>query len=325
MQIPVDESGPLGLDFGGFYAVSFFDEQVGWIAGDNGEVQRTIDGGMAWERKELSSSERIVDIFAVSDTSALAVVQTGQLFYTENLGEAWEEAFPFEDSLGGSPMIFTMFAKDNFAYVGGAPGSYSSPYTSLLDEIDTDWMLWQEISNPIVAVDSIHPFFTDMHFFDRDTGWVVGWDKLILYTKDKGQNWTQLPSPDTLTNELNSVTLTPDSMEAWIVGNDGLVISTRPFPIPIGIEPEIHRSFTVYPNPNQGRFYIQNPFTSPREAISMIYDLQGKLVHSQAIAFSSQARQAVEIPTLTEGIYILHMHAEGELFQPQKLIVRQRL
>lgn len=324
MEVPVDESGPLGTDFGGFYAVSFFNEQVGWIAGDNGEIQSTIDGGMAWERKELSSTERVVDVYALTDTSALALVQSGQLFYTENLGEVWEEAYPFEDSLGENPMMFAMFGEDNFAYAAGAPGSYSSPYISFLDEIATDWMLWQEISNPIVAVDSIHPFFTDMHFVDRDSGWVVGWDKLILYTKDKGQNWTQLPSPDTVTNELNGVTLTRDSMEVWIVGNDGLAISTRPFPIPIGIEPEIHRSFTVFPNPNNGNFYIQNPFTSPREAISTVYDLQGRLVHKQAIVFSSQAQQAVKMPALEEGIYILHMHAEGELFQPQKLIVRPR-
>ena len=118
--------------------------------------------------------------------------------------------------------------------------------------------------------------------------------------------------------------MTPDSLETFIVGNDGLVISTKPFPIPIGIDPEIHRSFSVYPNPNQGRFYIKNPFNRPQDAISRIYDLQGRLVHEQPIAFISEPQQVIDTQGLQEGIYILHMIAEGEAFSPQKLILRPR-
>jgi photosystem II stability/assembly factor-like uncharacterized protein len=321
-QVAIDEGGPLGPDFGAIRAISFFNEQIGWLAGDNGEAQLTTDGGSSWMRKETGHPESISGIISLSDTSAMAVLINGLLLYTEDMGEVWMDARVFEDTLGESPAIYSLFEGDNNAWVAGAPGRNPYPYISFIDEISNNWMNWQAISSPVVAVDSANPHYTDIHFTAPDTGWVIGWDKLILFTHNGGQSWTQLPSPDSLTNELNGLFLTPDTNAVWIVGNDGLVISTQPFPLPpMAIEPEIQSNFILYPNPNSGQFFIQNPFDRPKEALLYVYDMQGKLVFEKPLSFSASKRQIVDLQGIQQGIYVAQLVAEGEVFTPRKLVV----
>lgn len=320
-QVAIDESGPLGPEFGSLRSISFHNGQIGWIAGDNGEAQLSTDQGDTWIRKETGQTEAITGILSLSDTSAMAVLENGVLIFTEDQGETWMDARVFEDTLAESPAIFSLFGGENKAWVAGAPGPYGSPFISFNIEISNDWMLWDAISSPVVAVDSASPFYTAIHFSSVDTGWVIGWDRLILHTENGGQSWTQLPSPDTTTNELNGLTLRPDSNEVWIVGNDGLVISTVPFAPVLSLEDPIKQSLQVYPNPCMGSIFIQNPFDFPREAALLISDLQGKVVVEKPLSFLNEARKRIDLADIPQGMYIVQLLAEGELFKAQKLRV----
>ncbi len=203
----------------------------------------------------------------------------------------------------------------------GTPGPLSSPLMGFLDEISNDWEAWQQLPSPVMAADSLFPFYTDAFFTNLDTGWVIGWNQQILYTHSAGQSWTQLPSPDSSVNELNGIVITPDSQKIWIVGNEGLLITTQVLSVIIGgIREEPGRDCAIFPNPNNGSFHIQNPFPQQRkEALIMLYDMQGRLLVEQSLSFTSGEKQKVDFEGLDPGLYLLQLMAEGEVFRIKKV------
>src|SRR6266850_1179409 len=52
--------GPAGKDLNTVY---FLDSKRGWVAGDNGFLSRTDDGGRTWEKQTVDTKDAINDIY----------------------------------------------------------------------------------------------------------------------------------------------------------------------------------------------------------------------------------------------------------------------
>ena len=79
----------------------------------------------------------------------------------------------------------------------------------------------------------------------------------------------------------------------------------------VGLNEQAQRHFSVYPNPNNGTFYI----TSDLDVLNDIYsieDTQGKLIHSGKIL---NTETFVELRNVNPGIYFVRITSSAQLFK----------
>lgn len=70
-------------------AVSAIDARSAWVAGDNGAILRTFDGGESWVTQQSSTSEPLLSIDAVGSSTAWAVGMNGTIVKTTDYGSNW--------------------------------------------------------------------------------------------------------------------------------------------------------------------------------------------------------------------------------------------
>ncbi|MBE2218657.1 MAG: T9SS type A sorting domain-containing protein [Ignavibacteria bacterium] len=73
-----------------FRCLEFASEQSGIVAGDNGVIYRTIDGGEAWEQAVTNTTENILKTTAADGNSIVAVGTNGLILRSIDAGESWE-------------------------------------------------------------------------------------------------------------------------------------------------------------------------------------------------------------------------------------------
>lgn len=184
-------------------AVHFMDRQRGWIAGNNGVLLATEDGGEKWQRVALSEYERqepVVDVWRFDAERGLLLgeydlydrrpeIEPGKrifLLRSEDRGQSWKQG-----ELGRPP---------------------AKPVSRKSDREKND--------SPEVYPD---PLLLRMSFANKNVGWAVGELGAIQATKDGGANWQmQFASALRIFYDISAV----DEKQAWIVGAGGLVLRT---------------------------------------------------------------------------------------------------
>lgn len=72
------------------FALSFYDDKIGYAVGAKGTILKTEDGGKTWKDVEPPQQTNLYDILAYSRNGAIAVGALGLVLSTENGGETWE-------------------------------------------------------------------------------------------------------------------------------------------------------------------------------------------------------------------------------------------
>lgn len=75
----------------GLYAVDFVDANVGYAAGANGVVVKTVNGGASWTQVRSGGGHEFRGIGFASATDGWVVSLTGRVFGTTNGGTSWSE------------------------------------------------------------------------------------------------------------------------------------------------------------------------------------------------------------------------------------------
>src|SRR5687768_13708505 len=71
-------------------AVHFSDSRRGWVAGDDGFVSRTIDGGLTWNQQIVETKDAINDIYFRNKEDGYLLAGSS-IFQTEDGGQTWTE------------------------------------------------------------------------------------------------------------------------------------------------------------------------------------------------------------------------------------------
>src|SRR5262245_34785053 len=71
--------------------VYFLDSKRGWVAGDNGFLSRTDDGGLSWVRQNVGTTSAINDIY-FRDKEAGFLLAGNAIFVTRDNGNGWTQA-----------------------------------------------------------------------------------------------------------------------------------------------------------------------------------------------------------------------------------------
>lgn len=206
---------------GDLIAVHFTSADRGWIAGDNGFLASTNDGGRNWTEHKLDIKEDINEIyFRNSDNGYL--VAGRKMFVTSDAGRNWRDTAIVNpgDVRSGTPEFLSIrFAdKKRGIIVGSVLNRNEAVIDSLVMRTEDGGETWHRIIVP-TKTELFH-----MDFVGSSKVWLVGDQGVILYSNDAGRTWLRQHSGTE--RALYNVDFR-DSNDGWAVGGRGTIPRTE--------------------------------------------------------------------------------------------------
>lgn len=235
-------------------AVHFTSVSYGWVAGENGTIMKTTDGGSTWNISNSGTSQTLRAIFFVDSTYGWACGDQGTLIATSDSGATWVpqnsgttntltgvefvnvttgwvvginstllktttsgSTWTAQAIQGGNMWGLSMINATN----GWSAGDYNSVQGSVRLLKTTNGNNWTTFYNSGITTFNS---FNDIHFSDNNTGWVVGTNGVIRKTTDSGATtWTAQTSGTNY--ELLSVDFI-DNLNGYACGRQGIILHT---------------------------------------------------------------------------------------------------
>lgn len=195
--------------------IAFADQRKGWAAGVKGTVVHTSDGGKTWSRQPSGTEEDLMDLFFLDSRYGWAVGDFGTVIHTENGGETWTEQIEPEDKIFND----VFFVDPHIGWIVGE-------YGTIMHTVDGG-KTWQpqECSDIVPVLSEAEwerplPALYGTYFPDKDRGWIVGMDGVILRTGDGGKTWQKKDSGTD--KPLYSICII--GQNGWIAGNKGVYL-----------------------------------------------------------------------------------------------------
>jgi photosystem II stability/assembly factor-like uncharacterized protein len=199
--------------------VFFADQKRGWIAGDNGFVSRTEDGGKSWSQQPLETNEAVNDIYFRGKDEGYLLAGS-RIFITRDGGRKWQESRRFSaEEFGGAELeLYSIrFSGKKKGWIVGSVSRRDVVVDSLLIYTDDGGVSWLRRRAPS-REELIHVDFTS-----DQRGWAVGASGTILHTADGGESWTVQRSGTNAT--LYHVDFRNERV-GWAVGERGTILRT---------------------------------------------------------------------------------------------------
>jgi len=155
--------------------VFFPDSLTGYVSKWDGDIIKSVDGGITWSTISNTGISGTDEIFFTSNSTGFAVGASDRIYKTSDGGLTWTPSNIIAN-VGTYHGIF--FINDQIGYAVGPNGTilksvdYGLNWSSL--QSDTDQDLWA------------------LNFINADTGIIVGNDGVILKTTDGGTDWIDL-------------------------------------------------------------------------------------------------------------------------------------
>ncbi len=194
-------------------AVFFVDRQRGWIAGSNGMLIATENGGQSWQPVLLPpkmKKEPLLDLWAFDEKRLLALGEFG--LFNRRPDIQWQDRiFLLRTEDRGALWLDTQMARPPL-----------QPNQTLTIKKTTKDTL--EIEEPKPPPD---PVLLRMAFANTRVGWAVGELGTIQNTIDGGATWKlQTIQSRKILNDISTIDGIQNSWLAWIVGAGGFAIHT---------------------------------------------------------------------------------------------------
>lgn len=177
-QNPLPQGNPLNSS-------SFINDNTGWIAGKNGTLLKTTNGGANWNIMQNGSNETYTSINFTDANNGwlLSKINPGAnglafIKHTTNGGNSWNNQLVFGDTIQGANTI--QFLNINTGYVN----VFSNSGGNFIYKTTNGGMNWFASGN------SINGWMRKLYFKDVNTGWVCGESGYIHKTTNGGINWS---------------------------------------------------------------------------------------------------------------------------------------
>ncbi|MEP6923959.1 MAG: YCF48-related protein [Pyrinomonadaceae bacterium] len=204
---------------GDLNAVYFADSKRGWVAGDNGYLATTVDGGNSWTRQTVGTTSSISDIY-FRGTDKGYLLAGNRVFSSIDGGQNWREEKILQAETFGKaqPELYSIrFASKKNGWIVGAINQNDSVVGSLVLHTVDGGSVWRKVRMD-TSEELIH-----LDFVNENNGWIVGANGTIFVTTDGGENWRKQQSGTRTT--LYHVDFKNES-NGWIVGEKGLILMT---------------------------------------------------------------------------------------------------
>ena len=205
---------------GDLVAVYFTSATRGFVAGDDGYLASTEDGGKTWTKYPLNTNENINEIYFRNNDNGYLVAGR-LLFITQDGGKTWQETHIYRSAnfRGGTPELISIRFSDKKRglAIGSIVNKNDEIIESLVMKTDDGGDTWSRVALP-TKNELFH-----LDFNGNSHGWIVGDKGLILATQDGGLNWKVQRSG--VNRALFSVDFRDDN-EGFAVGGGGTILRT---------------------------------------------------------------------------------------------------
>ncbi len=277
------------------YSIYFINSTTGFISAGN-IIYKTTDAGMSWfEANHLSNGIRGYEFeFTNENTGYLCGynVNTGLIYKTTNSGNNWDIIF---ESSNNYEIRSLSFPTNLFGYATGVNGVLKTTNAGL------NW-------SPVLSTGT----YNSIHFVNNNTGYLSGYNGLLLKTTNGGQNWLLQNSG---TNETLYDIIFLNENTGFTLGFGGKIIKTTNGGTTIGINqtneemPDEFLLYQNYPNPfNQSTMFKFQCSIAGMVEIK-VFDLLGREVRTLVNEYKQAGTYEVRFNAgdLPSGIYFYRM------------------
>lgn len=211
-----------GSGTGDLISVFFTSSDTGWVAGDEGYLAQTRDGGNSWTKRVLNTAANINEIYFRNDEDGYLVAGR-KMFETSDGGLNWKETFianPAEFSDGVPEFLSIRFNSRNQGFIVGSVLDRDNDEIvigSLLMRTVDGGKTWNRVEVP-TKVELFH-----LDFDGKSHGWIVGDRGTILATTNNGNTWEL---QDSGTQEVLYNVDFRDEKDGYAVGTGGTILRT---------------------------------------------------------------------------------------------------
>jgi len=153
------------------FGISFPESRSGWLAGYDGHIWKTADGGQSWALQPTPTTEALVDIRFTDQLSGWAVGYGGIILHTSNGGRSWTKQ--------KSPFAYfwktVWFKNRQCGWIAGEHGT-------ILNTLDGG-VTWH------VQITGDDLIFNSIVLAPDGRGWAVG-EFGVIYTTLDGKTWS---------------------------------------------------------------------------------------------------------------------------------------
>jgi len=237
-----------------FKSVKFLDVNTGWVAGDNGAILKTINGGNDWAAQTSGTTQTLRSIFFYDANNGWACGDAGTIIRTSDGGSTWNaQSSPYisqynsirfvSTSIGwivgrGSVLLKTLDGGSTWlqqmsqgidmwglemqsSTSGWACGGFNANQGSPSLVKTSNGTTWTYQTNSGV---SSFLAFNDIRFTDANNGWIVGANGIIRHSANGGATaWTAQTSGTQY--ELLGVDFINASV-GYACGRQGIILAT---------------------------------------------------------------------------------------------------
>ncbi|MBU0672876.1 MAG: hypothetical protein KJ732_07615 [Candidatus Margulisbacteria bacterium] len=233
-----------------FNAIYFFTDDIGYAAGNNGTIFRTINGGSTAWTDVSTTSATFNDVLFITTFEGYALGTSGTVMKWVNLSTEFQPlAMPAAVATANFKKgSFSGVNRDFAASTGAATAGYLVQSTdsgnSFAETLQTNFavdgvlrangVLWAwgkdlGSGNFVILKDSTAVWsnatqqVNDLFMFDANNGYAVGAGGLVLKTTNAGATWSTVTSG--LTANLNALYFITAAF-GWVVGDSGTIVFT---------------------------------------------------------------------------------------------------
>ena len=226
-------------------AVQFFDESIGIVAGDNGTILRTTDGGNSWVHVCSGTVENLYGLHFFNSKTGYVVGSSSIVMKTTDRGLSWR--MQYSDS---NHVLYSVYSSEGgYTYAAGSGGFIIKSNTMDINwkqqhNIDTNDLFC--VKQPLLVICSgangtmlvSSDFDTawtkinagngtnlnSIYFVNSFVGYAAGGQGIILKTSDRGMSWINEQSHST--SRISTIKFGFDTCSGFAIGENGMFLKT---------------------------------------------------------------------------------------------------
>lgn len=299
--------------------IQFVDANNGWTSRFNfssGEFTflKSTDGGDNWTQIPYSTPYYTGFLFDFVDTNNGWGIKIGpglaapySIIHTTDGGVNWEEQYN-DNTLGELNII--RFTDANNGWVLGL--------NNKILKTTNGGATWEKITNTGLS-DDYNP--KCVFFLDANNGWIGTKEEntlnnaIVLHTTNGGLSWEIQNTPS---SEAIFSIFFWDSNNGWYTADNGEI---GHYSEVFGLdEKNISKSINIYPNPNDGRFYISTKNEISNMKIE-IYNVRGQKIYESTNLGQPIIKNEIDLSKHSKGIYFIKVK-DGVTTYTDKIIIR---
>ncbi|MDH4199877.1 MAG: YihY/virulence factor BrkB family protein [Spirochaetia bacterium] len=194
-----------------FNKIQFFDDQTGYIIGDDGIILRTENGGLSWTPSYIGNLRvDLTGILKISKENFIIIGKNFTAFKTEDGGGTWKPANDIMQLIGKDKPNLSSIRKFNHSiWITG-------DYGTLLFSPDNG-KTWGRNNLGIAREE-----FSDILFLNEEKGILIGEQGFIRFTEDSGSTWRQPPFATNV--NLYEITQSVEDGKIYITGDKYIIL-----------------------------------------------------------------------------------------------------